>query len=166
MKKLIITDPCYLIEQEEWAECCQKLNDSDEKQADFLAAVKQKLLENSNIKAVIKIDNTPYGDGSYFVQPISSLARSRNFEFWIDSGIFAICEVKEFDENEDGIARLEFDDEPLQNKALSPMVYSNFPDRLYLVDSIAKPVAVIDWEHEEPQDEDEDDTADELADED
>lgn len=49
-KKLIITDPCYLLDSEEWAECCRVLGDDEnETQTAFLKKVEEKLTQKATL---------------------------------------------------------------------------------------------------------------------
>lgn len=165
-QKLIITDPCYLLDSEEWAECCRVLGDDEtETQTAFLKKVEEKLKQKSNIQQVVGVANSPDGDGSYFVEPLNG-TKAREFEFWIDSGTWCVCVVDNFNIPEhfsdDGVARIEIEN----SGNLCVKKYENMPKSGYYIVSGSQDIAVIDFDAELDEDDWEDDWEDDLDDDD
>lgn len=108
MKKIIIADPCTLLDNHEWADCCKVWQPEDD--SVFYDAIRQKLAAKDFIKQVIAVEPTPYGDGAYTVEPTSTACSLHNFDelFTVDTGKFCICEVAQFLSNANpNIAQLE-----------------------------------------------------------
>lgn len=163
-KKLIITDPCYLLDSEEWAECCRVFgDDKSETQTAFLKKVEEKLTQKSNINQVVGVANSPDGDGSFFVEPLNG-TKAHNFEFWIDSGTWCVCVVDSFNIPEffsdDGVAKIEIEN----GDNLFITRYENMPKSRYYIKSGSQDIAVIDFDAE--LDDDEDDWEADLDDDD
>lgn len=76
--KYIITDPCYLIDHEDWGEFCNLLNDHD-----------ITCIEVDSRKYWVM--STRWGDGSYLV----FLGGKKIGSFGVDSGLFCVGEVHE-----------------------------------------------------------------------
>ena len=109
----IITDPCYLIDSEKWQELtAAHLGENGELTHDFFKAFEKEVREqNEHIQALLELEHTPHGDGSYFVTPCNAnKINAKIFEFFVDSGLYCLCEVSNFDafDDEDGIAKIEY----------------------------------------------------------
>ena len=111
-RKYIITDPSYLIDSLTWQEIrASNLNENGELTQQFFEDLQQELrVQNPNIQAVIELEHTPHGDGSYFVTPCHAKINAKIFEFFIDTGFYCLCEVSNFDayDDDDGIAKIEY----------------------------------------------------------
>ena len=160
-QKLMITDPCYLLDGEEWAECCEVWGDDEtETPAAFLKKIEEKLNQKINIQQVVGVAKSPDGDGSFFVEPLNG-TKCREFEFWVDSGVWCVCVVNNFDVSpmNDGIAKIEIE----VSGDLCVTRYQNMPKNRYYINSGSQNTAVIDfdaeldddnWEKDLPDDDD------------
>ena len=161
-QKLIITDPCYLLDGEEWAECCEVWGDDEtETPAEFLKKIEEKLSQKANIRQVVGVAKSPDGDGAFFVEPLNG-TKCREFEFWVDSGVWCVCVVNNFDVQpmNDGIAKIEIE----MSGNLCIRRYQNMPKNRYYINSGSQNTAVIDfdaelddddnWEKDLPDDDD------------
>ena len=111
-RKYIITDPSYLIDSEKWVELITAhLGENGELTHDFFKAFEKEVCEqNEHIQALLELEHTPHGDGSYFVTPCHAKINAKIFEFFVDTGFYCLCEVSNFDayDDDDGIAKIEY----------------------------------------------------------
>ena len=86
-KQYVITDPCYILPEEIWDECCKKAGDNDEGWSDrFYQHVTSALTEF--VGSIAYAESTGYGDwqnsivcGPYITE-----------RFFADSGSVCVCE--------------------------------------------------------------------------
>lgn len=163
-RKYIITDPCYLIDPEKWQELtAAHLGENGELTHDFFKAFEKEICEqNEHIQALLELEHTPHGDGSYFVTPCNAKIRTKIFEFWVDSGLYCLCEVSDFGkfENDDGVAMIEF--QAADDFVTTPKYDENLSDDevAYFSSNINgenRSLFKIDWNDGDFDDDDDDD---------
>ena len=169
-RKYIITDPCYLIDNEKWQELtATHLGENGELTHDFFKAFGKEVCEqNEHIQALLELKHTQHGDGSYFITPCHAKITAKIFEFWVDSGLYCICEVSDFCkfENDDGVAMLEFQ---AADDFTTPKYDENLSDdeQAYFSSNINgenRSLFKIDWNDGDFDDDDDDDDDDDFDD--
>ncbi len=83
MIKYIVTDPCYILPDEVWQECCRLLDNGT--QEDFNKAVCDALIHYTGYKAWVS--QTGFGDWSNLLYGEDIIQR----EFLADSGMVCVC---------------------------------------------------------------------------
>lgn len=88
--KYIVTDPCYILSEEKWAECCKILDTEEENVAiykRFNHAVAQALTELTGYPAYAC--DTGFGDWNNEISGISVIHE----KFCADSGMVCVCRL-------------------------------------------------------------------------
>lgn len=94
MKKYVVTDPCYILSNEDWDKCCKILQTEDnnpdkDKFTAFNQAVQGKLAEMTGEPAYV--EDTGYGDWSNEIYGPGVL----NHTFAADAGMVCVCRLTE-----------------------------------------------------------------------
>ena len=120
MRKYIITDPCYLIPDDDWSKCCEIFDSAAYKKAmenrDYV--MQRELFDNETTAALQKYSgdykakacSTGYGDWTNDIWGVNVLKH----DFFADSGMVCVCELtdnvrKVIDSGFNGMAVFETD---------------------------------------------------------
>lgn len=86
MKKYVVTDPCYILSDEAWDECCKLLGNGTEKDFEaFNTAIAGELTKLSGETAYV--EDTGYGDWSNEIYGSNIINRT----FAADAGMVCVC---------------------------------------------------------------------------
>ncbi len=87
MKKYVVTDPCYILSDEDWDKCCGIIRPDDKKWVAFNQAITGKLAEMTGEPAYV--ESTGYGDWSNEIYGPGVL----NHTFAADAGMVCVCRL-------------------------------------------------------------------------
>ena len=128
-KQYVITDPCYILSESDWSECCKEFDHKEDKYDRFNQAVTKKLNDLARTADAIAI-GTGFGDwcNEVFGSPIEGIQYNR---FCADAGMVCVVEYTKPIQDaleqrylEDGCAALVEVDEPVKIMALESNEWS------------------------------------------